>query len=490
MNCLGDRPLLEFLTTLSDIELERLYSSPAAAFVVFRVLPDIAQQALLRLIWHVDGVDNSCWRSWISEEKYHLLGNFVEILRKLRIVDGVMEETVTLNPIYRHSYLTAIKLGMYRASKFTAVTELDEKNRKAANKDVGRKAVERWECILHYLALPSQKSEQGVSGLTKQLFKVAGLTSDANAQGDIEITSAGFQFLLLNRAEQIWSYLLHYFRMEQQMGSDVVAQLDLLLRLTLCVQSRYSPKSSVAVPADDDHEKDRSHQICAYLIDSAWPDVLKNFLLHLRELGLIFIRKRKDGFFFITPLFQYLTEASTAHETKTEDNNRNGYIIVETNFRVYAYTESSLQLAILSTFTEMTYRFNDMCVGVLSREAVRRALQVGITANQIIAFLRANAHPETIAAAVASGGAIQCVPVTVADQIRLWEDERKRLTFREATMYSTFESEAEYVGVKGFAKAEGILLWSDDIQRLVVVTEEGHNSVKAWWKRNKPAVSS
>lgn len=28
----------------------------------------------------------------------------------------------------------------------------------------------------------------------------------------------------------------------------------------------------------------------------------------------------------------------------------------------------------------------------------------------------------------------------------------------------------------------GILLWCDDVQRLVVITEEGHESVKAWWK--------
>jgi transcription initiation factor TFIIH subunit 4 len=32
------------------------------------------------------------------------------------------------------------------------------------------------------------------------------------------------------------------------------------------------------------------------------------------------------------------------------------YLIVETNYRVYAYTESSLQLALVGLFTEMLYR--------------------------------------------------------------------------------------------------------------------------------------
>lgn len=33
-----------------------------------------------------------------------------------------------------------------------------------------------------------------------------------------------------------------------------------------------------------------------------------------------------------------------------------GYIVVETNYRVYAYTESNLQVALLGLFTELLYR--------------------------------------------------------------------------------------------------------------------------------------
>lgn len=62
-------------------------------------------------------------------------------------------------------------------------------------------------------------------------------------------------------------------------------------------------------------------------------------------------------YFFITPLFKNLTAASTSAETSGEKQGNNGYIIVETNYRVYAYTDSSLQLAILSTFTEMLHRY-------------------------------------------------------------------------------------------------------------------------------------
>lgn len=85
------------------------------------------------------------------------------------------------------------------------------------------------------------------------------------------------------------------------------------------------------------------------------------------------------------------------------------------------------------------------------------SFKVGITASQIISFLRANAHPVSVAASAASGGVTQAVPVTVVDQIRLWEDERRRLTFTDAVIYSSFESEKEYNGVKDYAKTEGNL---------------------------------
>ena len=32
------------------------------------------------------------------------------------------------------------------------------------------------------------------------------------------------------------------------------------------------------------------------------------------------------------------------------------YIVVETNYRIYAYTDSNLQIALLGLFTEILYR--------------------------------------------------------------------------------------------------------------------------------------
>ena len=93
---------------------------------------------------------------------------------------------------------------------------------------------------------------------------------------------------------------------------------------------------------------------------------------------------------------------------------------METNFRVYAYTGSSLQIAILSLFVTMQTRFANMVIGVLCRDSVREALSRGISGEQIISYLHSHAHPEM-------RKNTPTLPVTVIDQIRLWEMERNRL---------------------------------------------------------------
>uniref|UniRef100_A0A1I8BG72 General transcription factor IIH subunit 4 n=1 Tax=Meloidogyne hapla TaxID=6305 RepID=A0A1I8BG72_MELHA len=141
-------------------------------------------------------------------------------------------------------------------------------------------------------------------------------------------------------------------------------------------------------------------KVSPLVLDQGWPENIQAFLMTLREIGLIFIRKRKDGWFLLTPLLVEITrevgnEEITENSTENKRGiNKNGFLIVETNYRVYAYTNSTLQLAIISTFAEIIYRFPNVSIGLLSRDSIRRALQTGITARQICQYLRSNSHPQ------------------------------------------------------------------------------------------------
>lgn len=60
-------------------------------------------------------------------------------------------------------------------------------------------------------------------------------------------------------------------------------------RLTLC---SVQPQAEVRLPGETEKERQNARPL---LIDESWPEQIKEFFMHLRELGLIFIRKRKDG---------------------------------------------------------------------------------------------------------------------------------------------------------------------------------------------------
>ena len=61
--------------------------------------------------------------------------------------------------------------------------------------------------------------------------------------------------------------------------------------------------------------------------------------------------------------------------------------------QVYAYTSSALQAAILRLFVRCECVLPNLFVGVLTRESITGALGCGLTADQIVAFLRKHAHP-------------------------------------------------------------------------------------------------
>ena len=75
---------------------------------------------------------------------------------------------------------------------------------------------------------------------------------------------------------------------------------------------------------------------------------------------------------------------------------KQGFIIVESNFKVYAYPSSPLYQAILKLFMDENYRFQNLIVGMLTRSSLKEAFKKGITAAQIMGFLTKHAHPQTL----------------------------------------------------------------------------------------------
>ena len=60
---------------------------------------------------------------------------------------------------------------------------------------------------------------------------------------------------------------------------------------------------------------------------------------------------------------------------------------------MYAYTDSPLYRAILKLFMREDYRFQNLIVGMLTRDSLKEAFKKKITTRQIMNFLEAHAHP-------------------------------------------------------------------------------------------------
>ncbi|KAL8437810.1 hypothetical protein ACSSS7_000691 [Eimeria intestinalis] len=113
-------------------------------------------------------------------------------------------------------------------------------------------------------------------------------------------------------------------------------------------------------------------------------------------------------------------------------------ILVETNFKVYMYTCSPLHISVLAHLCELTARLPNLVVGLLTRASVLGALKAGITAEQIIGFLEAHAHQ--VALEKKNKHNRPLIPENVAIQLRMWEQERQRLTLCPAVVFKGWDA--------------------------------------------------
>lgn len=119
-----------------------------------------------------------------------------------------------------------------------------------------------------------------------------------------------------------------------------------------------------------------------------------------------------------------------------------------------------------------------MAVLTIRRESIRAALLKGITAEQILGYLRTNSHPQARTRA-------HWIPPTVADQIRLWQSERDRINPQAGVLYDSFSSLSEYEATRAYANDLDVLLYSalHNGNGMLVVSAAGHEKVVDFVKR-------
>ena len=74
---------------------------------------------------------------------------------------------------------------------------------------------------------------------------------------------------------------------------------------------------------------------------------------------------------------------------------------------------------------------------------------------------------------------------TVADQIRLWQADTRRVTQTRAYLYESFDSPAQFAAAAAHARAAGTWLWQDDKKGRLVAAYAGHDGMRACIRSNR-----
>ncbi|KAH8307414.1 hypothetical protein KR044_011705 [Drosophila immigrans] len=455
----------EYLRTRQTPEtLEKFYHYPPICLAVFRELPEIARQFVIRILFIDQPVPQAVVSSWGAQKFAKEQAEATSCLTALNVwrvtaIPGGLSAW-ELSPTFKKSVRQAL-MGGGKPWPMTNTLDKDSKPRDIPFLD--SYAMSRWRCVLHYMVGTGGRNgasdAEAISPDAVRILLHANLMKRDERDG-ITITRQGFQFLLLDTRAQVWHFMLQYLETCEDRGISLPECLSMLFQLSFATLGR------------DYSSEGMSNQMLT-------------FLQHLREFGLVYQRKRKECRFYPTRLALNVTNKDAATATTAADDERmqeRGYIVVETNYRVYAYTDSQLQVAVLGLFTELLYRFPNLVVGVLTRDAVRQALRGGITAEQIVSYLEQYAHPnmKLVESAIQSKS---CLPPTVVDQIKLWELERNRFTYTEGVVYNQFLSQNDFVTLRDYAQSINMLVWQNERTRTMVVQKNGHDDVKRYWKK-------
>ncbi|CAF0788494.1 unnamed protein product [Adineta ricciae] len=467
--------LHEYIASLPANVTQNIYGHPASCLAIFRELPVLARTIIMRFICLPNSeatgqpqpLSQSVVSSWINPSHQNTYKSISRMLVQL----GIWNEVGTdwqVDATFRNNLTGAIFGG--------TTSWLDETDSSSTPSERNAKKLEelniysstRWDCVLQYLVTPDKGQ---VTRDTIDVFLHAKLlkrnedTSSSNTD-PYTITGSGFKFLLMNRRSQVWFFIINSLETRQQRGEDISEHLIFLFQLSFATFGKdYSCEKFSAIK--------------------------ENFVQHLRELGLIWQKTRKIKRFYPTKLAielaSGLATSASAEQQLGADEIQSGFLIVETNYRVYAYTNNDLYLKIIELFCKMLYRFPNMSVGLITRQSIRNALSNEISADLILNFMKSHAHPQMRKRLLENK---PLIPTTISDQIRLWEMERDRIVDQEGMLYNQFNSANDFELIEKYAKDLNVLLWSSAQKRCVVVSKAGHEEVKRFWKMQRPKTSN
>ncbi|TDH73745.1 hypothetical protein CCR75_003835 [Bremia lactucae] len=468
----------DFLETLPTATLERLYQDPWACQAIFQALPPLAQQFVMRLLPTNVPVSRELLENWVMPqpgESTQMPLQFQAALQKLEGLrvfvqkDGIFQP----HPIFQKQLMHALSnLGGSPWERGRLRLPKDPENMFAAV-HLEQYARARWDSVLHYMvgSTAVQEPPQSVVDILLRTKLLQASESDSRA---LHITDTGYEFMLKDIHVQMWIFMLEYIRTLDNTGTlkqeDI---LQFLFQISYCQTGGYYAVADLT----QTQRLLLGDFIDFGLLYRKHPNSDRFFTTSL-AVNLIFggSTGQKRSHVSLTSSFANVragkkSQVANSRQTTITTNGAQLLVVVETNFKIYAYTSSTLHVAMLSVFVDIVARLPNLAIGFITRESLRSALIHGISAQQIYEFLTKHAHPKM-------RSNTPMIPENIADQIYLWERERNRVQFMEGILFDGFNSKEDYESVYSYAKDLNVLTWSDSIHFRLSVASSGIESVR------------
>ncbi|EEF43256.1 general transcription and DNA repair factor IIH subunit TFB2 isoform X1 [Ricinus communis] len=440
---------MDMVASLPAMKLDKLYTNPFICQAILRSLPPLAKKYVVQILY-IDGpVADKTLEEWLLPDGSSKHRVAIDRLTQLRIfteiVDRKKEISYKLNPTFQTNLqkhlidggvLPGEPLASNIAVRLPTLEELDTY------------ALGQWECfLLHLINSGHAERSTNFSSSMMKIFQ-RGLLTQRDKEAP-RLTESGFQFLLMDTNAQLWYIIREYISNSEERGLDSADLISFLLELSF-------------------HITGEAYNMIMLT------EFQRNMIKDLADLGLVKLQQgRKESWFIPTKLATNLSMSLTDSSSRKQ-----GFVVVETNFRMYAYSTSKLHCEIMRLFSRVEYQLPNLVVGAMTKESLYSAFENGITAEQIISFLQQNAHPRV-------AERIPSVPENVTDQIRLWESDMNRVEMTPAHLYDEFPSRDVFEAACNFARDWNGLLWEDSKRMRMVVKAEIHLNMREYLRGQK-----
>mmetsp|Transcript_24851 Transcript_24851/g.56651 ORF Transcript_24851/g.56651 Transcript_24851/m.56651 type:complete len:364 (-) Transcript_24851:1071-2162(-) len=330
--------LLDHLGSLHRAALDRLYGDKWTCQAILRALPATSRHYVLRLAGANGMLPVEVVKSWPLQratalQKHEMILQQLCGLHLLREVVVRQQTHVSMVCYELHaSFREQLRQSLCPSWNSEAAEGIGADKHAATAQQLERHAMSTWELLLQAVVQPPPNLHKvSLSMCTESLQDLLALPSlgliercpTSASPGDVRLrmSRAARAFLLLPTHEQVWRLILGYLELidhsnqEGNVGARD-ATLAFLLRL-----------GSMSVGRDCSVET----------LDDSQKRILKDLLL----FGIVYQRKENSRRFYPTTLAVQLLSGSTGGGFSPLELGI-GCLILETNFRLYAYTKSPL----------------------------------------------------------------------------------------------------------------------------------------------------